>query len=298
MNLVLGHLIYGALIGAIALFAASIAEGSATAAIITLAFTIGSWVLDFTLAGQPGFLDRVARLSLTQVLRPFEQGLLPTATLLGVLSAIGGFVVLASLWVPPGLALRTKLTRSAACVLLVSLVVFAATQVRTSFDVSEDRRNSLPLADEGALKQMSRGLIITVHLAPEDPRYMDFRRNVLAKLERIMPNFEVRLGGGRQGFGIPTSDEHYGEIELRYETQSDVTRSTSPREILPIIYNLAGAVPPVPIAGSDYPGYPVVANTQGVLAWFLAGLPLLIVVTWWLSRRPPRVPHWMLKDAK
>jgi ABC-2 type transport system permease protein len=41
-NLILGHLLYGLLIGAIALFAASITESSATAAIVTLAFTIGS----------------------------------------------------------------------------------------------------------------------------------------------------------------------------------------------------------------------------------------------------------------
>src|SRR5439155_1326889 len=81
-NLVLGHLIYGLLIGSIALFAASIADSAATAAIITLAFTIGSWVLDFTVAGQPGLLDWMARLSLTQVLRPFEQGLLSMTLLL------------------------------------------------------------------------------------------------------------------------------------------------------------------------------------------------------------------------
>ncbi len=71
-----GHLLYGALIGAIALFAASITESSATAAIVTLAFTIGSWVLDFTLAGRSGVLEWVAGLSLTQIVRSFEQGLL------------------------------------------------------------------------------------------------------------------------------------------------------------------------------------------------------------------------------
>jgi len=53
LNLLFGHFLYGLLIAAIALFAASIAESAATAAIITLAVTIGSWVLDFTLAGQP-----------------------------------------------------------------------------------------------------------------------------------------------------------------------------------------------------------------------------------------------------
>src|SRR5215813_1122989 len=40
-NLLFGHLLYGLLIGAIALFAAAISDNSATAAIVTLAFTIG-----------------------------------------------------------------------------------------------------------------------------------------------------------------------------------------------------------------------------------------------------------------
>src|SRR5256884_3907052 len=46
LNLLLGQFLYGLLVGAIALFAAAISESSATAAIVTLAFTIGSWVLD------------------------------------------------------------------------------------------------------------------------------------------------------------------------------------------------------------------------------------------------------------
>ena len=57
LNLLFGQLLYGLLVGAIALFAASVSEGSATAAIVALAFTIGSWVLDFALAGQPGLLE-------------------------------------------------------------------------------------------------------------------------------------------------------------------------------------------------------------------------------------------------
>ena len=83
-NLLLGHLLYGLLVAAIALAAASVAESSATAAIITLAATIGSWVLDFALAGQPGILEWISHLSLTQTLRPFEQGLLPVGLVLGI----------------------------------------------------------------------------------------------------------------------------------------------------------------------------------------------------------------------
>src|SRR6266540_2736768 len=45
-NLLFGHLAYGMLVGALALFSASISDSAATAAIVALAVTIGSWVLD------------------------------------------------------------------------------------------------------------------------------------------------------------------------------------------------------------------------------------------------------------
>src|SRR5258705_1307223 len=108
LDLLLGHLLYGLLVGAIALFSASISESSATAAIFALSFTIGSWVLDFALAGQPGVLEWISRLSLTQTLRGFEQGLLSAGLLLGVVTAICGFAALAAVWLHPGVPLRTK----------------------------------------------------------------------------------------------------------------------------------------------------------------------------------------------
>jgi ABC-2 type transport system permease protein len=100
-NLLLGHLLYGLLIGAIALFAASISESSATAAIITLAFTIGSWVLDFTTAGSSGIAGLLAHLSLTPAIRTFESGLLSLGLVVGMVVAIAGFCTLASIWLQP-----------------------------------------------------------------------------------------------------------------------------------------------------------------------------------------------------
>src|SRR6516164_5307145 len=129
LNLLLGQLLYGLLVGAIALFAAAVSESAATAAIVTLAFTIGSWVLDFALAGQPGILEWIARLSLTQTLRAFEQGLLSAGLVLGIVAAIGGFAALAAVWLHPGVPLRAKLVRSAICVTIAAAVVAAATQV-------------------------------------------------------------------------------------------------------------------------------------------------------------------------
>lgn len=288
-NLFLGHFTYGLLIGTIALFAASVSESSATAAIIALAFTIGSWVLDFTLAGQPGILEWVSRLSLTQVLRPFEQGLLSLGLVIGVYGVAFTFVLLASIWLVPGTSMGSKLIRSVSCVVGAIAFLFPVSQFAISFDATEDRRNSFSLADERALLSLAEPLSVTVHLAPEDPRYLDLRRNVLAKLQRAMPDVIIRLVGSHQLYGSIPTDDNYGLLEFVYASRSDTTRSTSSREILPLIYALAGRNPPDPIAGADYPGYPLVVNGQPALAWFFGGLPVLIVTAWWWSRKPPRL---------
>jgi len=294
-NLLLGHLLYGLLVAAIALAAASIADSSATAAIITLAATIGSWVLDFALAGQPGVLELIARLSLTQTLRTFEQGLLPVGLVLGIGAATGGFATLAGIWLHPGVPLRSKLIRSTSCIAAVALAFAAVTTIRTSLDLTEDQRNSFPAADQRALPSLRDRLVIAVHLAPEDPRYTDLRRDVLAKLERTMPHVSIRLASAGQSMIGSTSEESYGEVEYSYGGRSARSRSTDRREILPLIYELAGIPVPAPVAGEDYPGYPLVANARAALPWFLGVLPILIVVAWWWSCRAPRLPQSLFK---
>jgi hypothetical protein len=292
-NLLLGHLLYGVLVGAVALFAAAIAEGAATAAILTLAFTIGSWVLDFTIAGRPGLFDWVARLSLTQAVRGFEQGLFSAGTALAMAAAATGFAGLACIWLRPGVVTRVRLVRSAACTLAAAIVIGTATQVRWSADVSEDRRNSFAAADQRQLASLAAPLTITVHLTPEDPRFTDLNRNVLAKLERAMPHATVQLAGG-----AGERDPRYGEVEYLYGGQSDMSRSTSPREVLPLLYALAGVAPPAAAPGGDYPGYPLVASGDLALVWFLGVLPLLIAFAWGWSRRPPSVDRLLTKEVR
>ena len=296
-NLLLGHLLYGLLVGAIALFSASISDSAATAAIIALAFTIGSWVLDFALSGQPGALEWIARLSLTQTLRSFEQGLLSVGLLLGIVTAIGGFAALAAVWLHPGVPPRTKFVRSLACIAIAAAVFALATRVTASFDLAEDRRNSFPAADQRALADLREPLVITVHLAAEDPRYVDLRRNVLAKLERALPRVAISLATTGQTLVGSASDEAYGEVEYSYDGRSDRSRSTSHREILPLLYALAGKPVPTPVGGEEYRGYPLIASGSPALAWFFGGLPLLIVLAWWWSRRPPRLSAQLVKDG-
>jgi ABC-2 type transport system permease protein len=292
-NLLFGHALYGLLVGAIALFAATISDSSATAAIVTLAATIGSWVLDFTLAGASGLSAWVAQISLTQTLRSFEQGLLSAGLVLGVFAVIAGLAALSSVWLPPGISLRVKFGRSVPCALLTIAALGLATQIRTSVDVTEDRRNSFAPADQKLLATLRLPLTITVNLAPEDPRYIDLRRNVLGKIERAMPNVSIVLAGGSAG-----SSDAYGQIEYVYDGRSDVSRSTSPREILPLLYALAGTKPPAPVPAAEYPGYPAVANADATLLWFLCGLPLLIALAWWRSRQPPTVKSLELEGGQ
>ena len=298
LTLLFGHLLYGLLVGAIALFAAALTESAATAAILALAVTIGSWVLDFTLAGRPGLLAWLAQLSLTQVLHAFEQGLLSASLVLGISAAIAGLAVLTSVWLPPGVALRVKLTRSVACIAATAAVIAAASQIRVAIDVTEDGRNSFSPADERLLASLAMPLTATVRLAPEDPRYVDLQRAIFSKLARVMPHFTVRLASPH-AFAASGNDESYGEIEYAYGARRDVSRSTSPREILPLIYGLADLPPPAAAPGDDYPGYPLAASAAPALPWFFGALPLLILVGWFLVRRPPRIDSVLiLQQAK
>ena len=296
LTLLLGHLLYGVLVGAIALFAAAVTESAATAAIVALAATIGSWVLDFTLAGRPGLAAGIAQFSLTQALHGFEQGVLSAGLVLGIAVAIAAFAALAAVWLPPGVTVRTKLLRSAGCVVATAAVLGGASQVRLAIDVTEDRRNSFSVADERLLATLARPLTVTIHLAPEDPRYVDVQRAVFAKLSRVLPDLTIRIAAPHS-FAASGCDEHYGEIEYAYGSRRDVSRSTSPREILPLIYGLAGASPPAGAAGDDYPGHPLVTDATPMLAWFCAALPLAIVLAWLIVRRPPRIDPALIKQT-
>jgi hypothetical protein len=191
--------------------------------------------------------------------------------------------------------LRAKLVRSTVGVALVAAALAAAAQIRLSTDLAEDRRNSFPAADQRALAGLRAPLLITVHLAPEDPRYVDLRRNVLSKLERVVPHTAIRLATAGQSVVGSSSDETYGEIEYSYGGKTAKTRSTSHREALPLLYDLAGQPIPAPIPGEDYPGFPLVTGAERALPWFFGALPLLIIVAWWWSRRAPAIPQGFVK---
>ena len=119
---------------------------------------------------------------------------------------------------------------------------------------------------------------------------------MLAKLGRALPDLSVRLAGARS-LASSSGDEAYGEIEYAYGGRRDVSRSTSPREILPLIYGLADVPPPAAALGDDYPGFPLIADAAPALWWFLGALPLAIVLAWYVVRRPPHIDPAFVKQA-
>ena len=137
---------------------------------------------------------------------------------------------------------------------------------------------------------MDRGLAISLYLAPEDSRAQEYQRNVLAKLKRLVPGLTVRwMETGKAGVFGAAGDEGYGRIIYEYAGRNATSRSNSPREILPLLHELAG-VQVTPVETPPYPGHPLVADARPAELWFYALLPALILLTFWRHARARRLP--------
>jgi len=104
-----------------------------------------------------------------------------------MLIATAGFLALTAIWVPPGVLLARRVKASALVVVAAAVLTAVAAQANAVLDVTPDRRNSFPLADEQLLRQLPEQLLVTVHMASSDPRLTDLDRKVLARLKRAMP---------------------------------------------------------------------------------------------------------------
>jgi ABC-type transport system involved in multi-copper enzyme maturation permease subunit len=280
VNLLLGHLLRVAMASGVAVAAASIANGAASAAIATLGFTVGTWALDFVAAGRGGALAALAAYTPTSALRAFEQGQLPLATVAVVLLiALAGFCV-AAVWLRPA---GRRVLHTAVLLLAFAGLMWSASQIRAAWDVSENRRNSFPAADEAALRRIRSPLAITVNLAAEDPRRQDLDRNILAKLRRVLPDVDVEYTAqSRAGL---FEGEHYGEVWYRLDGRRVMSRSTTEPIVLDTLYRLAGVAPPAPAAEPEYPGHPLAARPTGAAVFYYALWPLVVALAAWLYLR-------------
>lgn len=287
-NLVLGHALYALVIACIAFLAAALTESTATAAIVALAFILGSWVLDFASGSQGGWLKHLSFLSLTASLRAFEHGLFDLVQALRLCIAAASLLGLTMIWLPPGTPLIRKLSHTIAVAALASAMAFLSGLLIFYSDVTEDRRNSFNPSDELALKAMNLPLRITIHMNPEDSRLKEMERNVLAKLRRAVPKVKITyVYSGESGSFGSGDDPNYGLIVYAYAGKRDKSTSNSDEEILSILHNLAGQqVTAVP--EPEYKGYPLVADTILSEIWYYGVLPCFLALAWWLTRHAPR----------
>ena len=285
LNLLLGHLLRATLSAGIAVAAAAIAENAASAAIVTLGFTVGTWALDFVAAGRGGFLQQIAAYTPTATLRFFEQGLLRLNVLVAMLTiSVAGFA-LATVWLHTGRTWRYRLVGTAMLALVLALLMGGANRLRGSWDASENRRNSFSRADEAALRQIQQPLKITVVLAPEDPRLTDFEQNVLRKLRRVLPRLEVDYATTSRTGLFEKPEDHYGEIWYEMNSRKVMERSAIEEVVLEQIYQLAAINPPQRSEDNVFSGYPLAVRAKGA-SWIFYGLwPLLVVILWCIQNR-------------
>ncbi len=203
-----------------------------------------------------------------------------------ILASLAGFAF-AGLWLDPYRSFSSRLTRSAALVLLTAGTALLASSWRSGWDLSEDRRNSFSRADEAALRRIDQPVHVTVYLSPEDPKLTDLQQNVLAKLRRVLPRFDVTYAAQSRTGLFESADSHYGEIWYQVGKRRDLVRSTIEPVVLAKIYELAGVAAPSGASEKSelsYPGYPLAASTRGAAPLFFIAWPLVAGLAYAASR--------------
>jgi ABC-2 type transport system permease protein len=290
LNLLAGYTLRFILTASLAVAAAAMMPGAANAAVVVLGFTIGTWALDFLATGRGGIVQTLASFTPTATLRAFERGLfrVDVVVILLLLSLLG--FALAAIALDLGRTTRSRITRGVIAVALTLVAIALASQLRASYDLSENRRNSFASADARMLASIREPLTITVFLAAEDPRMSDFENNVLVKLRRAARDVRVQypFAGSSALF---ENDDRYGEIhyELGAPGRRDaarmvVSRSTTEEIVLETIAELAGLRAPAHTP-SSYPGYPLAKRPRGAAVVFYALWPLAVLIARRLQTR-------------
>ncbi len=272
-NLMLGHWLRMLLATGIAFAAASIARSASSAAIATLGFTVGTWALEFVSQVQGGWIAKVARFTPTAALRVFEQGDLQLSTVLAMITVGIAGLAIATIGLNERRRVSARSLASLAVVVIASGMLWVESIPKTSWDVSENRRNSFSESEEAALGKIHEPLHVTVGLAAEDPRWTDLNRNVLSKLDRILPSMTIEhTAHSRTGL---FEGDHYGEVWYEISGRRAMTRSATEAIVLETIFKLAQA--PLPARDeAGFAGHPLAAQPRGAVAVYYFVWPLVV----------------------
>jgi ABC-2 type transport system permease protein len=284
-TVVLGHLLNAGLTIALAGTAASMTEHPATAAIVTLAITVGSWIVNFIAAVHGGWWERAAGYTPTAMVAEFQHGLIRLDVLLIALALILAGLSLAAIWIRLGAAVRRRVKESILVAATAMALIFVCAAARRSWDLSENRMNSFSRADEQALLQIRGPLHIEVHLAPEDPRRVDLEHRTLSKLRRLLPGLRVEYFSTTSIGLFEQTSSHYGEIWYELGGRREMSRAVTPEGALETIYSLAGITPPE--SADSFLGHPLAVAPRGAALVFYFIWPVLIMSAGFFVQRRP-----------
>jgi ABC-2 type transport system permease protein len=282
-----GHLLNAALMIALGAAAAALTEHPSTAAIVTLAVTVGTWIANFAAAVHGGIWERIAGYTPPVMVAEFQHGLVRLDVVL-IASIIALFGIgLAAIWTRLGVAARRRVWESIAAGAIAAVAIVAASATGASWDLSEHRGNSFSRANEEALRGMGAPLRVEVHLAPEDPRRVDLERQVLAKLRRTLPSVRIDyIAATRTGMFEQTADA-YGEIWYDVGGRRAVNRAVTAEAALETIFSLAGVEPRAERADEIFRGHPLAVAPRGAALIFYGIWPAAVaagaVLTRWRS---------------
>ena len=272
----IGHVINAGLTIGIAAATASITEHPATAAIVTLTATVGTWILNFIAAVQGGIWERLASYTPTTMVSDFQHGLIRLDAVIAAVTLTALGLALAALWTRLGVPVRRRLAESIAITALALLVITAGTATTKSWDTSESRLNSFSTSDENALRSIPGSLTIEVHLAPEDPRRVDLDRRVIAKLRRVRPDVNVRYQSATSIGLFEQTSAGYGEIWYDIDGKKAMSRAVTAESVLETLYSLAG-VSPEADNGDIFRGHPLMARPAKAAMVFYVLWPALVL---------------------
>lgn len=284
LTLGFGHLLNAGLTIALAAAMAALSEHPATAAILTLSVTVGTWIINFFAAIQGGWWERAAGYTPAAMVAEFQHGLVRLDTVLIALALVVAGLGFAAVWMRLGVAVSRRVYESIAVGLLTAAVVLACTFVPASWDASESRGNSFPEPDEHALKQIRTPLRIEVHLAPEDPRRSDLEHRALSKLRRVMPALNVQYISATSIGIFEQTAAGYGEIWYFLGGRKTMSRVTTAEGVLETIYSLAGVAPPIESDDAVFRGHPLAVAPKGAGIIFYAMWPCMVAAAALLVR--------------
>ena len=283
------YLLYLALVTSIGMAAAAWTETFAQAATVAILVVTASWAID----ASEGFaalawLGRALDWSVTTHLTPMERGTLLLGACLWMASVTAGALALA--WV--GVRIDLDRPRRIAALVLVLLVTGTASALahrgRRGFDLTEDRRASLPGGVEEALRALPGRLAVEVYLDRDDARRRQLESDTVAKLRLARPDLDVIAPMDMRPEPAELDrDAGYGRVVVHTGGGTRETHSTSRREIVTLLFEAAGR--PVPDwSQSEYPGYPFVVDGMQRTALVViayAGIPLTLMSAGWVLTR-------------